>query len=575
MAFIVETMRRMVGVMIVGWLTARAAATPTSTVTPRSPPVKYEVQKFDINITETFTGESDCFERASTLYVNGQFPAPEIRINAGDTLEITVRNFMYTQPVSVHLHGLDQKGTPFYDGASRISQDPILPGDSFTIRTKTRPDQAGTYFYHAHYGMLTLDGPLILEGAKERSSASLGYDDDRVVVVSDWWHATAETQIQNLLSSKTFRWIGNADSILTNGKSVFSSCTPVSAANASALYPTQYDVVEVDPGKTYRFRLIGALSLHQVHFLIPNHTMTIFEVDGTYITPTPVSFLSIAPGQRYSVLIKTDQPPADYWMNTEYRWRGTPGASNGQSILRYSNAAKSSSPPSPIITKTPSEIEGLEWGKDFTPVQSLRTVPYPRGPPTREIVLEGKQQRVNGYLRWTMNDVSYRHMTDRSLLAFAYLDQTELVAGDSQMMELRKGEVIDVVLQNTAALNGVCEVHPWHLHGHTFWDLGGGPGKYTPNSSNVTTNYPLTDPIMRDTVVVYPYSGALNQPTIPAGEPCGWKKIRFVADNPGVWPFHCHVTSHMVMGMMVVFAEDLESLPRAPQNVMAAFKHSF
>ena len=29
--------------------------------------------------------------------------------------------------------------------------------------------------------------------------------------------------------------------------------------------------------------------------------------------------------------------------------------------------------------------------------------------------------------------------------------------------------VVDVVLQNTVALNNKSEMHPWHLHGHDFW----------------------------------------------------------------------------------------------------------
>lgn len=28
----------------------------------------------------------------------------------------------------------------------------------------------------------------------------------------------------------------------------------------------------------------------------------------------------------------------------------------------------------------------------------------------------------------------------------------------------------------------------------------------------------------------------------------GWVALRFVTDNPGVWPFHCHITWHQVRG---------------------------
>ncbi|KAJ3111244.1 hypothetical protein HDU96_005878 [Phlyctochytrium bullatum] len=549
----------------------------------RPKPSPGQLRKFELNITETYTGIADCVERTSVIYVNGQFPPPEIRIKAGDTLEITVRNHLLTSPVSIHLHGLDQRGSPFSDGASRVSQDPILPGDSFIIKTETRPDQAGTYFYHAHYALLTLDGPLIIEandGDLGRQAAALGYEDERTLVLSDHWHASADAQIQGLVSSPVFKWIGNAQSLLTNGRSVFPTCTPVSATNTSALYPAAYEVVNVEANKVYRLRLIGAMTLHQVHFHIPNHTLTIIEQDGTYLVPTRVRYLSIAPGQRFSVLVRTDQPPADYWMNTQYRWRGPPGATNGQSILRYAGGA----PTDRVVIDTPTELDpdALEWGKTLRPNLELRAAVFPRGAPTREIVMEGKQTRVDGFLRWAINNVAYEFPRDKPLLAYAYLGEVEKVQAmpRSKMYEVQAGDVIDIVIQNTAALNGVCEVHPWHLHGHTFWDLGGGPGKYEPFATPADGKdvyYPQEEPVMRDTVVVYPYTGApqRNQSVIPAGEACGWKKIRFVADNPGVWPFHCHVASHMVLGMMTVFAEAVDKLPRAPRDITTAFKNPF
>ena len=96
----------------------------------------------------------------------------------------------------------------------------------------------------------------------------------------------------------------------------------------------------------------------------------------------------------------------------------------------------------------------------------------------------------------------------------------------------------------------ISEEHPWHLHGHSFWVIGSGPGKY--NESLDLSREPR---ILRDTTTLYPYSGAYFQDKIRPGDPCGWKVIRFRADNPGVWPLHCHITAHMIMGMMVVFKE--------------------
>jgi hypothetical protein len=40
----------------------------------------------------------------------------------------------------------------------------------------------------------------------------------------------------------------------------------------------------------------------------------------------------------------------------------------------------------------------------------------------------------------------------------------------------------------------------------------------------------------------------------------GWSLIRFVADNPGVWNFHCHMLWHAEAGMAMQFASRLDVL---------------
>jgi FtsP/CotA-like multicopper oxidase with cupredoxin domain len=43
--------------------------------------------------------------------------------------------------------------------------------------------------------------------------------------------------------------------------------------------------------------------------------------------------------------------------------------------------------------------------------------------------------------------------------------------------------------------------------------------------------------------------------------PRGWAWIRFVADNPGVWPWHCHIAWHLQMGMLMLFMVAPEQIP--------------
>ena len=108
-----------------------------------------------------------------------------------------------------------------------------------------------------------------------------------------------------------------------------------------------------------------------------------------------------------------------------------------------------------------------------------------------------------------------------------------------QIVRIEEGEVIDVVVQNNpgnsfsgdyrpnGASRNSTEQHPFHLHGHHFWVLGSGAGVYNASGDQSALN--LVDPPLRDTA------------TLPKA---GWLVFRFLANNPGVWPLHCHIMWH-------------------------------
>ena len=125
------------------------------------------------------------------------------------------------------------------------------------------------------------------------------------------------------------------------------------------------------------------------------------------------------------------------------------------------------------------------------------------------------------------------------------------------VIQLNEGEVFEFVLQNARALNGVAEYHPWHSHGHSFWVVGRGEGIYDPDRDVETYN--VKNPLLRDTVSVYP----LN-----------WVAIRFVANNPGVWLFHCHILSHLVMGMGFTMLVQPDLLEEPSDSVRYCNDHS-
>jgi FtsP/CotA-like multicopper oxidase with cupredoxin domain len=80
------------------------------------------------------------------LAFDGQSPGPELRVTQGDLVEVVLRNEDVAEGVTIHWHGVDVPNAE--DGVAGVTQDAVLPGESYTYRF--RADQTGTFWYHSH-----------------------------------------------------------------------------------------------------------------------------------------------------------------------------------------------------------------------------------------------------------------------------------------------------------------------------------------------------------------------------------------------------------------------------------------
>jgi len=93
---------------------------------------------------------------------------------------------------------------------------------------------------------------------------------------------------------------------------------------------------------------------------------------------------------------------------------------------------------------------------------------------------------------------------------------------------------------------------PVHLHGHSFWVVGAGKegdGDYSPSKHAHLLGRKVPK---KDTWRFMAHS---------------WLVLRYVADNPGVWFFHCHVNWHVPGGMGAVFVEGADILRKRFKEV--------
>ena len=527
----------------------------------------YNSKVVEVKLTLSYAKISpDGYEKAAVV-VNNQLPGPPIRVKVGDTCVVHVKNDLFYEGASIHFHGLYQNGSNEYDGVAYGTQWPIMPSHTFTYRFQIL-NRPGTYFYHAHYQLQSqaVYGAFIIEDPEP----PFVYHDEKILLLSDWYHESDVEQLAGLMSP-VFKWIGDPQSILINGKGRFNcSIDPVSTCNLTNI---KYEQSTIEQGKTYRLRFIGTTSLSYFKVTLQGHSMKIIEADGIYVEPYVVESLEINSGERYSVLITADQPIDNYLMKVEIRWRKI--GVTGVSVFSYVGAPFVDLAPAgtgellPYFPETVSGNPGSMPNWELSSLRPIRDQRYYDWVPkkaNKQFLLVGKQSAVKHpkisnatLLKWTINDLQLNAHFKTPLLLSAQKPSAEFwndIPKESHglILEINSGDVVDVILQNTVALNGVCEQHPWHLHGHHFWVIGSGPGQHTEDSHRL---YNLENPIIKDSITVYPYDFAYFQTVDPVnhGKYCGWRVVRFKANNPGVWNMHCHIVAHMHMGMQVFFLE--------------------
>ncbi|KAF8159243.1 laccase [Crassisporium funariophilum] len=469
----------------------------------------------------------DGFNR-STVLAGGTFPGTTIRGHKGDRFLINVENSLVDPTMalstSVHWHGIFQKSTNWADGASFVSQCPIVPTQSFMYDFRVT-EQAGTFWYHSHYSVQYCDG---LRGAmviydREDPHAHLYDVDDEstIITLADWYHQPAPPTVPlGVIPSPS-------SSILINGKGRYSGGPPMPLS-----------IINVECNKRYRLRIVALSCDNSFLFSIAAHKLLIIEADGENTAPLQVDSLQIFAGQRYSVVVSADQEVGNYWVRAQPNvGRGTQGFEGGinSAILRYAGAPPTN--PSPPATASPALRPLVEHD-----LRALGAGPVPGDPWVggADVVITIRHKFDFNIYRYEVNGVSWESPSVPVLLQIlAGASASELMPGGS-VYALPRGKVVELSLPGSDPFQG--GPHPFHLHGHSFHVV----------RSAGSSVYNYDNPVKRD--VVSTGTGADNV------------TIRFVTDNAGPWFLHCHIDRHLEQGLAVVFAEDIPGTRERPSK---------
>ncbi|KAL2839493.1 Cupredoxin [Aspergillus pseudoustus] len=474
--------------------------------------VASETIHFEFNITQVLSNPDGLHIRPA-IGVNDQWPPPQIEARVGDTIVVNILNLLTNQSTSLHFHGISMKGTPHMDGAAQVSQCPIRPGDEFQyIFQVTEP---GTYWYHAHDTVQVADGLRGLLIVRDPASPYKDqYDEEIVLTVSDWYHRPVTDLLAGSGDEDNFVTAPLPDSILLNdGRDLD---------------------VHVQSDKTYFIRVGNVGGFTGLYFHITDHELVVVETDGVYTKPATARGLYLAPGQRYSFLLKAKNDSSGIYpviITPDVNEVPTSKKKAMGSII-YDTASTSSETRSPRNSLRP---------EDF--LDDILLVPLDGklslDPPDRTITLDLKSHISDDRTEhWSLENSIYPLSTVPTLYtALATKQKAADVAIYSPLVNpfiLGASESVELIMNNELPQEQVL-----HLHGHKFQVLHRGEAGAGPldEGRKREGNYSQT-PMRRDTVVVNP-GGSLV--------------LRFKADNPGVWALNSQIAFPPPSGLVATF----------------------
>ncbi|KAH8696460.1 multicopper oxidase [Talaromyces proteolyticus] len=504
-------------------------------------PLTGATRHYNFVVTREFKSP-DGFNK-SVILINDQFPGPVIEANWGDMIEVTVVNNIDSpdEGITLHWHGVTQRKTPWYDGVPGVSQCPIAPrGGRFKYTFQA--DQYGTGWYHSHYSAQYDDGlygPMVIYGPLQ---PEISYEYDLgPVMISDYFHMSYYKAMELTLGKPPQPL--NVDNNLINGKASYNYNPPKTDSDShDGVGPAKF---KFHSGKLHRLRLINSGSLLNQKFSIDNHEVTVIANDYIPVKPYKTKVVTLGPGQRTDIIVNATGFPTDaVWMRSDIDLGCIETTANVRTALAaiYYESADTTSTP---------RTTGTTWESNNCLNDPLnQTVPYyplrPPQPATVQTVTVTVGYNATGFILLFMNNSSFRADYNNPILLDVKAGNFSFPT-EGNVYNFGSNSSVRLILNNTYS-----NPHPMHLHGHNFWVLAEGLGTWDGKITNPS------NPLRRDTHNLQP--GTPEQPS--------YVVLEWTQDNPGVWPFHCHMSIHSSTGMVFLAMEQPELIEKDTQIPM-------
>lgn len=511
------------------------------------------------------TAAPDGFARP-VVGINGKWPCPKMEATVGDTVVVNLRNNLGNETTGMHFHGIRQYGSPEMDGPVSATQCSIPPGKSLTYQFKVCIDVLSPINIHLRLTVSAV--PRSISQAHSGTthtrwaSTLTGYEDHSLSMIQ---RTPARARFQRnssllyqtgeyTLSRQTTLPVTNPLRCRYHNQSIPLVQQMLQPSNTLFIPPIPDSIIvneggssniPVEKGKTYRIRIINFSALASAMINFKDHTMKIVMQDGSYITPAYAQQIRVTPAQRYDVLLTPNVNDTGNYpflvaldINPDYT---RPGVSPLPVTWNYNQTGYLLTDPSAPATST--DVISAFNVIDDSKFSNLNHKQAALGPVTQTIQLDFNFCFDNNSIpRACFNGKPYVDQDVPTLYSVATTgtaNTNPIVYGQVNPFIVAKGAIVELVVNNLDVAT-----HPFHLHGHQFQVISrpaSGAGTW-PGSGAVTVSaYPAS----KDTVAVQGNSYAV---------------IRFAADNPGTWLFHCHIEWHVEMGLTATIIEAPEEM---------------
>ncbi|MGA2889474.1 MAG: multicopper oxidase family protein [Terracidiphilus sp.] len=396
-----------------------------------------------------------------TTAFNGKVPGDLIRVREGQQVTIDVVNDTDASDI-VHWHGMEIPS--LQDGAMEEGSPEIAPhGGVLRYNWTARP--AGCRWYHTHM--------------------SAGHNLNRATYTGEFGFlmvdpAANPARYDREVFLALHDWDGHVEGGAEGYREVVYDHSTINDRMLGFGEP-----IRVREGQRVLFHILNASATLMHNLALPGHHFLVTALDGNAV---PVSALvetvRLGPAERVDAIVEMNQPGVWVFGETD----GAIRKSGMGVVVEYSGHTGIP------MWKDPSQFD-FQYEKFGSP---SRDVVPDHDEVVVPLVFKPKFEGYGDFDHWTINGYSWPK---------------------AKLFELRAGARYRLVFDNQSM-----DVHPVHLHRHTF-ELKSLSGKPTGG-------------VLKDVVLV------------AAG-----KKVEavFTADNPGKTLFHCHQQDHMDSGFMMLF----------------------